>query len=291
MKFGESVRIPSYYFGHADYDVISVVHTLMKYQRTPAAILLLADVVNDLQPDPQLVCDMLLQAPAEQKLGRIDPDSTRNMIRYLQESGKIDMNTLSLIEFFYLVWLDEDSEVRPKTIECLLANESCCFCELMAAANKKLHADSSANALPKAVSDRIFQITFQWRVIPGTDWDGNFHEDVFEKWMKEVVTRSIENDRFEMSMHTVGGALSYVAFDDAGLIDVSIMAELNKPESDELRKGYQLGTFSQRGIHWVDWEGKPEKELTAKYENRAKAVEAWGIPDSLDCCGILQLLT
>ena len=275
-KFWESVRIPSYYSRHADYDVISVVHTLMKYQRTPAAISLLADVVNDLQPDPQLVCDMLVQAPAEQKLEKIDPDSTRDLIRYLQESGEIDLNTLSQIEFYYLVWLDEDSEVKPKTIEYLLANESSCFCELMAAAYKKRHAESEAKTLPKAVIDRIFQITFQYRIVPGTDWNGNFHNDTFEKWMKEVTTWARENDRFEVSMHTVGGALSYVEFDDAGLIDVSIMAELNKPENDELRKGYQLGTFNQRGVHWVDPEGKPEKELAAKYEKRAEAVEALG---------------
>lgn len=275
-KFWGTVRIPSYYSRHADYDVISVVHTLMKHQRTPAAISLLGDAVNDLQPDPQLVCDMLVQAPTEQKLEKIDQDSTRELIRYLQESGKIDLKTLSQIEFFYLVWLDEDSEVRPKAIEYLLANESSCFCELMATAYKKRHEDSEKKVLPKAVSDRIFQITFQYRVVPGTDWDGNFHRDVFESWMKEVVEWSRENDRFEVSMHTVGGALSYVAFDEAGLIDVSIMAELNKPESDELRKGYQLGTFNQRGVHWVDPEGKPEKELAAQYIKRAEAVESLG---------------
>ena len=275
-EFWGTVRIPSYYSRHADFDVISVVHTLMEHQRTPAAISLLGDAVNDLQPDPKLVCDMLVQAPSEQKLEKIDPDATRELIGYLQETGKIDVKTLSQIEFFYLVWLDDRSEVRPKAIEYLLANESSCFCELMAAAYKKRHADSEKKALPKAVSDRIFQITFQYRVVPGTDWDGNFHRDVFENWMKEVVEWSRENDRFEVSMHTVGGALSYVAFDEAGLIDVSIMAELNKPESDELRKGYQLGAFNQRGVHWVDPEGKPEKELAAQYIKRAEAVESLG---------------
>lgn len=275
-EFWGAVQIPSYYSRHADYDVISVVHTLMKHQRTPAAILLLGDAVNDLQPDPQLVCDMLVQAPTEQKLEKVDPDATRELIRYLQESSKIDLKTLSQIEFFYLVWLDEDSEVKPKAIEYLLANDSLCFCELMAATYKKRHADSEKKALPKAVSNRIFQITFQYRVVPGTDWNGNFCSDVFEKWIKEVVEWSRENDRFEVSMHTVGGALSYVAFDDAGLVDASIMAELNKPENEELRRGYKLGTFNQRGVHWIDPEGKPEKELAEQYQKRAEAVEALG---------------
>ena len=275
-EFWGTVQIPAYYSRNADFDVISVVHTLMEHQRTPAAISLLGDVVNDLQPDPQLVCDMLVQAPTEQKLEKIDPDATRELLRYLQESGEIDFKALSQIEFFYLLWLDKHSEVRPRAIEYLLANDSSCFCELMAATYKKRHADLEKKALPKAVSDRIFQITFQYGIVPGTDWNGNFHSDVFGKWMKEVVEWSRENDRFEVSMHTVGGALSYVAFDDAGLIDASILAELNKPESDELRKGYRLGTFNQRGVHWIDPEGKPEKELAAQYEKRADAVEALG---------------
>lgn len=275
-KFWKAVRISPYYLRHADYDVISVVRTLMQHHRTPAAITLLGDSVDELKPDPKLACDMLVQAPNEQKLEKIDPDSTRKLIKYLQDSGEIDLRILSQIEFFYLVWLDKYSEVRPRAIEYLLANEPGCFCELMAATYKKRHAESETKTLPKTVSERIFQITFQYAVVPGTDWDGHFHRDVFSKWMKEVIEWSRENDRFEVSMHTVGGALSYVAFDDAGLIDVSIMAELNKPENDELRKGYQLGTFNQRGVHWIDPEGKPEKELAAKYQKRAESVEALG---------------
>ena len=77
-------------------------------------------------------------------------------------------------------------------------------------------------------------------------------------------------------MHTIGGALSYVKFDDVGLIDSTIMEELNKVQYDELRRGYELGTFNQRGVHWVDPEGKPEKELARKYQQRADAVEELG---------------
>ena len=77
-------------------------------------------------------------------------------------------------------------------------------------------------------------------------------------------------------MHTIGNALSYVEFNAAGLIESTIMDELNKIDNEELRKGYKLGIFNQRGVHWVDPEGKPEKELSAKYRQRAEAVEALG---------------
>lgn len=40
--------------------------------------------------------------------------------------------------------------------------------------------------------------------------------------------------------------------------------------------GYRLGVFNQRGVHWVDPEGKPERALAAKYQQRADAAERLG---------------
>lgn len=275
-KFWETVRISPYYYRHADYDAISVAQILMQHHRTPAAITLLGDAVDELQPDPQLICNMLIQAPNEQQLEKIDPDSTRALIKYLQDTGVIELKTLSQIEFYYLIWLDEYSEVKPRAIEFRLANEPNCFCELMAITYKKRHDAPEPKKLSKVLSDRIFQLTFKYSIVPGTDWDGTFHGDVFEKWMQSVTEWSKDNDRFEVCMHTIGGALSYVELDEVGLIDSTIMAELNKIQNDELRRGYELGTFNQRGVHWVDPEGKPEKELARKYQQRADAVEEIG---------------
>ena len=274
--FWETVRILPYYFRHKDYDAVSVAQILMQYHRTPAAIRLLGDAIVELQPDPQLICNMLIQAPNEQQLEKIDPDSTRALIKYLQDTGAVEIKTLSQIEFYYLIWLDEYSEVKPRAIEFRLANDPDCFCELMAITYKKRHDAPEPKKLAKALSDRIFQLTFKYSIVPGTDWDGAFHGDVFEQWMQSVTAWSKENDRFEVCMHTIGGALSYVKFDDVGLIDSTIMAELNKVQYDELRRGYELGTFNQRGVHWVDPEGKPEKELARKYQQRADAVEELG---------------
>ena len=49
------------------------------------------------------------------------------------------------------------------------------------------------------------------------------------------------------------------------------MAALNHIENDELRSGYQLGIFNQRGFHVIEPEGKPEKELARTYQMRADA--------------------
>ena len=274
--FWGSVRILPYYNRHSDYDAIKVAQILVQYQRTPAAIALLADSVDELKPDPEMVCNMLIQAPKEQETEKIDPESTRALIKYLQDSGAIAMGVLGEIEFCYLIWLDEHSDVCPRAIEYRLANEPDSFCDLMSVLYKKRHDEATTRTIPQAISKRLFQLTYQYSVIPGMDWDGNFHSDVFNSWMEAVKVWAKENDRYEVSMHTIGGALSYVEFDEDGIINTAVMTELNKIDNDELRKGYRLGTFNQRGVHWVDPEGKPEKELAQRYQYRANAVEALG---------------
>lgn len=47
-------------------------------------------------------------------------------------------------------------------------------------------------------------------------------------------------------------------------------------ENEELRRGYYLGIINQRGVHWIDPEGKPELELAEDYENRANIAESRG---------------
>lgn len=59
-------------------------------------------------------------------------------------------------------------------------------------------------------------------------------------------------------------------------MDYLRLEELNRVENEELRRGYYLGIINQRGVHWIDPEGKPELELAEDYENRANIAESRG---------------
>lgn len=112
--------------------------------------------------------------------------------------------------------------------------------------------------------------------IPGIDWNGNFDAKRFDYWMKTVKTWSRDNDRYEVAMHTVGSGLSYAELDEDKLPQTAVIEELNRVENEELRRGYYLGIINQRGVHWIDPEGKPELELAEDYENRANIAESRG---------------
>ena len=77
-------------------------------------------------------------------------------------------------------------------------------------------------------------------------------------------------------MQTVGNGLSYAAFDGADVLEPAIMEALNDPMQSQMRSGYRLGIHNQRGVHYVDPEGKEEKALAEAFHRRASAVEALG---------------
>ena len=121
-----------------------------------------------------------------------------------------------------------------------------------------------------------------FKVVPGVDSDGEINEEKFKTWMDYVKTWSKENDRYEVTMHTVGEGLSHAKLDNDDLPCQIIMKELNGVENEELRRGYNIGIINQRGCYTVDPEGKPEMELANKYSNMARKAEEKGYPRYAD---------
>ena len=188
----------------------------------------------------------------------------------------IDLELRSDIEFIYLPMLDDYSEVRPRALNTRLSLEPEYFCSLIELCYKERNGEKREIELNKSLSDRLYEILFQFKVIPGIDWNGNFDAKRFDYWMKTVKTWSRDNDRYEVAMHTVGSGLSYAELDEDKLPQTAVIEELNRVENEELRRGYYLGIINQRGVHWIDPEGKPELELAEDYENRANIAESRG---------------
>lgn len=274
--FWETAVITPYDARYSDYDIKGVVQTLLMYHRAAAAIDALGYDIKSANIEDSLLCTILLEAPLDKSFGSVRQYSVCRIIQHLQDSDSVDIDTLCSIEYIYLPWLDRHSSTQPRAIRYKLANDADYFCELMKITYKERHQEAVKKSVPRAVSERLFQLTFQYSIVPGTDWEGNFQPDIFTAWISIVKEWAKENDRFEVTMHTVGNGLSYARFDENNIIDEAIMKELNSIENEEIRTGYRLGVFNQRGVHWVDPEGKPERALAAKYQQRADAAERLG---------------
>ena len=257
-----------------------VVDELIGVNRAVAAINLCGHVQGDLPVPDEKIAEMLRSAATTESLEKLDSRSACLLIKRLQDTKELKIEELSEIEFIYLPWLDEVSSVRPRALHFRIANDPYYFCELLRLAYKKRNEAAPAIGSPPIapeLSKRLFQILFKFCVIPGTDWDGNLHEDVFISWLDKVRTWARDNDRFEVAMQTIGNGLSYAQTDDSGVILESVIIKvLNAANAKDIRKGYSLGLFNQRGAHFIDPEGNEELSLAAKYTKAADKVELQG---------------
>lgn len=155
-------------------------------------------------------------AGTEESIGveMFDDYAVQKIIGWFQQQEDIDLELRSDIEFIYLPMLDDYSEVRPRALNTRLSLEPEYFCSLIELCYKERNGEKREIELNKSLSDRLYEILFQFKVIPGIDWNGNFDAKRFDYWMKTVKTWSRDNDRYEVAMHTVGSGLSYAELDE-----------------------------------------------------------------------------
>ena len=249
---------------------------LVEQKRYAAAINLFGITAEQCSVSHDELCTVLNQAAITESDDRLDPDAVRNLIDLLQRKRSASIEDISHIELIYLLWLDDHSKVKPAALRYRLANEPTFFCELVKLYYKKRHSETHEENLSENMSKRLFRILYNFSVVPGTDWDGNYNEDAFAKWIDYCKSWSKAEDREAVVQQTIGHGLSHARKHENGLVDDFIMKELNKIENEEMRVGYRTGIFNQRGVRWVDPEGKPEYQLAEKYEKMADAAESLG---------------
>ena len=269
----------SFMYGYDDSTTLKfVIEKLIKCKRYVTAINILGRSQCEKELNPNNLCKLLKMAGAEESLGEeiIDNYEMQQLIGWLQRQENVPLDILSDIEFMYLPILDDTSEIKPKALRTRLSQDANYFCSIIELYYKRKSASRPLQKLSDALNERLFNILFEFSIVPGTDWNGKFDESKFRDWMSTVTKWSKENDRYEVTMHTVGSGLSYSNPKGNGLPPEVIIRELNKPENDELRRGYLIGMRNQRGMHYVDPEGKPEIELSKKFIRLSDEAERMG---------------
>jgi hypothetical protein len=81
----------------------------------------------------------------------------------------------------------------------------------------------------------------------------------------------------QIAMREVGKVLFYSPPDPDGLwVHRSVATVLNAKDAGDMRLGYELQIINPRGVHFVDPEGKPERDLADHHRKRAEEVEMCG---------------
>ena len=261
-------------------DIEYALEKLLQFGRPNAAIEgVMRDIHKKKDINTKLACDALLAlVHAGEPAGRIDSYHIIDIIKALQENAATDQDMLFHVEWAYMSLLDKHSDGSPITLENRLVSDPVFFCDLIKLIYRAEDAEpEEPSEKLRNIATNAYRLLSSWRVVPGTQPDGEFHSDAFTNWltaMEEIVKSS---GHYDVAMNQLGDVLVNSPEGPDGLWIHPVIAEaMNSKERSSLRDGYSTGIYNSRGVYWVDPEVKAERALAEKYLHRANQIEHAG---------------
>ena len=228
-------------------EVDTAIHELMDVGRFVSIIRALEYAINDFYVPDTLLIEILLGAASEKTTEKIDAHAVCVIIQKLQDAKMPDLESLAQVEYIYLPLLNQSSGVIPKALFFKLSNECRFFCELIELAYKPRHEEHRQGNLPEEVAQRLYTLIYDFQVVPGIDWAGNFSAERFQIWISETLAWAKEADRLVVVQQTIGNGLSF-AEKENGLPNKAILEELNsnRTKKCDMDTGWELKTNEVR---------------------------------------------
>jgi hypothetical protein len=208
----------------------------------------------------------------------LDRSSTLVVIKALQDDPKTDAAALFQVEWAYLPILDHEFGGIPRTLEQRLADSPTFFVDLI---GRIFHSEGDEKKeeptdAAKSIAQNAYRLLRAWRTVPGRKPDGTFDPAAFTSWVAEVKRLVTESGHFKISMSQLGQVLPYAPIDPNELwIHRSVAEELNAKDAAEMRSGFTMEIFNQRGVHGYT-AGKDEQSIAHGLHQKAEAVENAG---------------
>lgn len=267
-----------------DGDLGFAIDKLIEYDRPHAAIRCLHQMKYHKQPlDKTRSVKALMDAiSSPESPQEMDAHNIIEIIKALQDDPDIDPDDLCQIEWTYLNLLNGyyHRDASPKALENGLASDPIFFCKVIRhiyRSEKKTEPTKEFSEQEKAIAENAYKLLDKWKTPPGTQSDGQFLPDQFEKWLKRTKEACNESGHLEVALMHIGNVLIHAPPDPEGLwIHQTVASALNAMDEEEMRNSFRSGMYNSRGVHTVDPTGKPERELAEKYKQKAEEVENAG---------------
>jgi len=126
------------------------------------------------------------------------------------------------------------------------------------------------------MAGHVFRLLYRWRTPPGTRDEGKFDEELLKSWIGEAEKLSKESGHWKIAQQLIGTAFVYAPLGVEGLLKYPAAAKLlDRPESEEMRRGFTTGLFNLRGVHGFT-AGKEELQIADSYHQFADRFEIEG---------------
>jgi len=266
----------------ADGHLVIAIEKLIEHGRPHAAINCLDRMRHAKQPIDSNQCVRALLAA----LTSSEPNYARagyriiNLIKFLQSEPSVSRDNLFIVEWAYVPLLARHRGAAPQLLESRLANDPEFFCEVIRRiyrSKKKEQPLGKPTEESKAIAMNAWRLLNGWKTPPGTQEDGTFSEDCFTKWLQRVKEVCTESGHLEFALIDIGKVLIHTPPDPDGLwIRRAVATALNDREADDMRDGFRMGVYNSRGVHWINPNGKPERELAQQFRSKAEEIENAG---------------
>jgi hypothetical protein len=205
---------------------------------------------------------------------------TIEIIKALQNDPATNPDDLFKVEWAYLPLLERDHGASPKLLENRLATAPGFFCEvirLVYRSKKEPKSEKESTEQQKIFAENAYRLLHEWRTPPGLQPDGSFSKEHLGQWLESTKAACTESGHIEVALTHVGQVLFHCPPDPDGLwINRAAAEVLNGKDAEDIRNGFATAIFNSRGVHTVDPSGKPEFQLSEKYDKYAEAVENAG---------------
>lgn len=202
----------------------------------------------------------------------IDQHELVEAIQLLQESDVVPLEDMTAIEFQSLNLLDRYSGASPVVLERRLATDPAFFHNMVTRAFRSEHKPRDEQTAPSEqdeIAGHVFRLLYQWQTPPGTIDSERLDEEVLERWLADVERLCKESGHWKIAQQLIGTSFVYAPLGIEGLLRYRKAATiLDRPESDDMRRGFTTGVFNLRGVHGYT-AGREELKLAATYNEFA----------------------
>lgn len=207
---------------------------------------------------------------------RITPYDISAALDSLDGRAEVNKDEMAQLEFIYLRALDQTEHGIPN-LETRIAENPDIFVQAVAMAFKRSDTAEDPPELRiddpgarSSAAERAWHLLDQISRIPGSENETQIDANKLTDWIIEARRLCALHARTDVGDQMIGQLLSRAPVDESGQWPgVSVCDALERIASSEIAKGFEVGVFNNRGVHWRGDGGDQERELAARYRSWA----------------------
>ncbi|MEO5374726.1 MAG: HigA family addiction module antitoxin [Alphaproteobacteria bacterium] len=285
-ELGESVSDPYWrsvrpMWWAREEELSTAVECLLAVDRPRAAFAAAGGYLERLQP--KLLFRVMSAAPRSvQEAGSypIEPYLVEQALKRLTESGEVSVEEMAVLEFSYLEALDRRGGSIPN-LERQMERYPELFVQAVAFAYRRDdEGEDPESWRAPSEEERSNRAHLAYRLLnmlthmPGHNHQGDLEADILINWIRCVREGCADLARAAVGDIHMGELLAKSKAGTDGVWPIEPVRDaIEATYSEHLARGVYTGLRNSRGIHWRGEGGEQERELAAKYQSWARALE------------------